>query len=92
MFFEGRESVVGIATRYRLDGPGIESRWGAKFSAHIQTGPGAQPASYKVDTGCLFPGIKRLERDVYHPPRLASGLKKEYSYTPTSPLCLHGVL
>ena len=27
----GRESVVGIATRYGLDGPGIESRWGRDF-------------------------------------------------------------
>jgi hypothetical protein len=25
-------SSVGIATRYRLDGPGIESRWGRGFS------------------------------------------------------------
>ena len=24
-------SVVGIATRYELDGPGIESRWGRDF-------------------------------------------------------------
>ena len=24
----GRDSSVGIATRYGLDGPGIESRWG----------------------------------------------------------------
>jgi hypothetical protein len=28
----GRDSVVGIATRYGLDGPGIESRWGRDFS------------------------------------------------------------
>jgi hypothetical protein len=27
----GRESSVGIATRYGLDGPGIESRWGRDF-------------------------------------------------------------
>jgi hypothetical protein len=27
-FNVGRDIVVGIATRYRLDGPGIESRWG----------------------------------------------------------------
>jgi hypothetical protein len=27
----GRDSVVGIATRYGLDGPGIESRWGRDF-------------------------------------------------------------
>jgi hypothetical protein len=24
----GRDSAVGIATRYELDGPGIEFRWG----------------------------------------------------------------
>ena len=28
---EGRNSAVGIATRYRLDGPGIESRWWKDF-------------------------------------------------------------
>ena len=39
----GPGSVVGIATGYGLDGPGIESRWGARFSAHIQTGPRAHP-------------------------------------------------
>ena len=27
----GRDSSVGIATRYRLDGPGIESRCGRDF-------------------------------------------------------------
>ena len=27
----GRDGVVGIATRYGLDGPGIESRWGEIF-------------------------------------------------------------
>ena len=32
--------VVGIATRYDLVGAGIESRWEARFSAHVQTGPG----------------------------------------------------
>ena len=26
-----RDSAVGIATRYGLDGPGIESRWGRDF-------------------------------------------------------------
>jgi hypothetical protein len=26
-----RDSAVGIATRYGLDGPGIESRWGDIF-------------------------------------------------------------
>jgi hypothetical protein len=27
----GLDSSVGIATRYGLDGPGIESRWGRDF-------------------------------------------------------------
>jgi hypothetical protein len=27
----GRDSVVGIATHYELDGPGNESRWGRDF-------------------------------------------------------------
>ena len=41
----GRDSSVGIASRYGLDGPGIESRWVARFSTPAQTGPGAHPAS-----------------------------------------------
>jgi len=49
--------VVNIATGYRLDGPGIESRWGARFSAPVQTGPGAHPVSCTMDTGS-FPGVK----------------------------------
>ena len=27
----GRDGSVGTATRYELDGPGIESRWGRDF-------------------------------------------------------------
>jgi hypothetical protein len=53
-----RDSVVGIATRYGLDGLGIESRWGggAGFSAPVQTDPGTHPASYIMGTGSLSPG------------------------------------
>jgi hypothetical protein len=29
--FMSRDSVVGLATRYGLEGPGIESRWGKIF-------------------------------------------------------------
>jgi hypothetical protein len=50
-------SVVGIAADYGMDGPGIESRWRARFSAPVQTGPGAHPASRKMGTGS-FPGVK----------------------------------
>jgi hypothetical protein len=31
----GRDSSVGIATGYGLDGPGIESRWKVRFSAPV---------------------------------------------------------
>ena len=44
-FLVGRDNLVGIATRYELDGPGVESRWGARFPALVQTGCGAHPAS-----------------------------------------------
>jgi len=50
----GRDSSVGIATRYGLDGPGIEFRWVARFSASIQTGPGAHPASNTMGTGSFL--------------------------------------
>ena len=53
----GPGSVVGIATGYGLDGPGIESRWGARFSAPLQTGPGVHPASCTMGAG-FFPGVK----------------------------------
>jgi hypothetical protein len=46
----GWDSSVGIVACYRLDGPGIGSWWGTRFSAHIQTGLGAHPASYTVGT------------------------------------------
>ena len=48
-------SVVGIATAYGLEGPGIESRWEARFSALVQAGPKAQPASWLQ----WVPGLSR---------------------------------
>jgi hypothetical protein len=53
----GCGSSVRIATGYGLDGPGIESQWGAKFSAPVQTGPRAHPASCIMGTGS-FPEVK----------------------------------
>jgi hypothetical protein len=41
-----RHRSVSITTRYGLDGQGIESRLGARFSATVQACPGANPASY----------------------------------------------
>ena len=53
----GPGSIVGIATGCGLDGPGIESRWGVRFSPPVQTVPGAHPASCTLCTGS-FLGVK----------------------------------
>jgi hypothetical protein len=52
----GPGGSVDIETGYGLDGPGIESQWGARFSAPVQTGPGAHPACCAMGTGS-FPGV-----------------------------------
>ena len=62
----GRDSSVGIANRYGLDGPGIDSRWGRNFPHLSRTAPGAHPASYTMGTGS-FPGVKWSGRGVDHP-------------------------
>jgi hypothetical protein len=83
----GRDSVVGIATRYGLQGPGIETRWGARFSTPVQTGPGAYPASCTMGTGS-FPGVKRPGRGVDHPPSSSAEVKEIeelYLYSPSVP-------
>jgi hypothetical protein len=74
--YRGRDSSVGIATGYGLDGPGIESRWGARFFAYVKTGPGAHPASCTMGTGS-FPGVKRPGRGADHPPPSSAEVKKE---------------
>ena len=67
----GRDSALGIATCYELDGPEIESR----FPAAVQTGPGFHTASCTMGTGS-FTGVKWPGRDDDHPPHLVSRLKK----------------
>jgi len=54
---------------------------GARFSAHVQTGPEAHPASYVMGTG-YFPGVKQPRRDDCLP-NLKPRLKKEKSFTST---------
>jgi len=68
---------IHLWIRYGLDGPGIESRCGARFSAPFQAGPGAHPASYTIGTGTL-PGVKRGRGVALTThPNLAPRLKKE---------------
>ena len=71
----GRGSSVGIATRYRLYSPGIESRCGVSFSESVQTDRGAHPASYTMGTGS-FPGVKLPMRGVNHPPSSTAEVKE----------------
>jgi hypothetical protein len=51
--FVCRDSVVVNVTRYRLDGPG-SNPGGTRFSALVQTDPGANLASYKMCTESLY--------------------------------------
>ena len=59
----------------------------ARFSAPVQTGPGAHPASYAMSTGS-FPGVKRPGRGVDHPAPSSAGVKERvelYLYSPSEP-------
>jgi len=84
--------VFGIATGYGLDGPGIESRWGARFPALVQTGPGAHPASCTLGTRS-FPGVKsgRGVTLTPHPTSSAVGHERVelYLYSPYGPYGLY---
>jgi len=82
-----RDSSAGIATRYGLDGPGLESRWGIRFSAPVHTGSEAHPASYTIGAGS-FTGVKRPGRGVDQPPPYNARVKERvelYVYSPSGP-------
>ena len=87
----GRNSSVGIASHYGLDGPGIESLQGARLSAPVQTCPGAYPASYAMGTGSLSRGQSGRGGTLTTHLHLAPRSKKEQSYTSTPPLGHHGL-
>ena len=53
----GPGSSVGIATELRAGRSGDQIPVGARFPAHVQTGPGSHPASCTMGTGS-FPGVK----------------------------------
>ena len=58
-----------------------------RFSAPVQTGPGAHPASYTMGTGS-FPGVKRPRRGVDHPTTSRAEMKERvelYLYSPSGP-------
>jgi hypothetical protein len=55
----GQDSRVSIATLYGLDGPGIKSQWGARFSTSVQTSLGAHLASVYKGYQVSFLGVER---------------------------------
>ena len=60
---------------------------GARFSASVQTGPGAHPASCTMDTGS-FPVVKRPGSGADHPPppkRRGHERVGLYLYSPSVP-------
>ena len=77
----GWDKTVGIGrSRDRIPA-------GARFSAPIQTGPGALPASNTIGTGS-FPRVKRPRRGVDHPTPSSAEVKeriKLYLYSPSGP-------
>jgi len=68
----GRDSSVGIATRYGLDCPGIESQWGRDFPHPSR--PALGP-THPMGTGS-FLGVKRPGRGLDHPPPSSAEVKE----------------
>jgi len=85
-------SVVGIATGYGLDGLGIEKKIpvGARFSAPVQTGPEAHPASCTMDTGS-FPRVKSGRGVTLTPHPLLVPLSRKTRAIPLLPLWAYGL-
>ena len=71
----GPGSVVGITTGYRLDGPGIESRWGRDLPPLSRPVWGPPSPLYKGY--CVFPvGKERPGRDTDPSPSSSAVVKK----------------
>jgi hypothetical protein len=73
----GWYSSVGIATRYGLDGPRVPIAVKSTFSAPVQTGTKAHPASYTKGTESLYRGYSSRGVALPTHPHPAPRLKKE---------------
>ena len=84
----GRDSSVGIATHYGLNRLGIESWWGRDFP-HPSIPPLGPSQPLYNRHRVSFPGVKRSEHGVDHPPHLEP--RSEYSCLSSPSLGLHGL-
>jgi len=78
------QSVERLATDWTVRG---SIQVGTRFSAPVQTDPGAHPASYTMGTGS-FQGVKRSGRGVDHPLTSNAEVKERvglYIYYPSGP-------
>jgi hypothetical protein len=82
----GHDSVIGIATHCKLDGPWIKTQSGEIFHTHPQWLEG--PPSPLYNAYRIF-AQKKAVRVWHWQPHLAERLQKEYSYTCNHPLSLH---
>jgi hypothetical protein len=86
-----RGSVVGIATRYGLEGPGIESQWGEIFRTcpdRLRGPPSLLYNGYRV-----FPGGKRGRGVMLTThPLLVPWLRKSWAIPPLTVWVLLGLL
>jgi hypothetical protein len=84
-----RDSSVGIATGYGLDGPGTESRWDRNFSHKSR--PALGPPRLLYNGYRVFLGDEAAGSWCWPPTPFSAEVKKEYSYT-SIPSGLSGVL
>jgi hypothetical protein len=76
----GRDSSVGISTRYGLGGPGIESRWGGEI---FRTRPYPPWGPYSLlynGHRVSFSGVKRPGSGVNHPPPSSAEVKENVEF------------
>jgi hypothetical protein len=84
----GRDSIAGIAALYGLDGPAIESWWGARFFSPVQTGRRAQSSLLYNGYQVSLSGVKQPGHGVAHPPPSSAEVKERvylYLYSTCGP-------
>jgi hypothetical protein len=83
LVYSEKGNPVGTVTRYGLDGPGMESRWGRDFPlpSRPALGPNQPPIQW-------VPGVKRPGSGADHPPSSSARVKERvelYLYSPSGP-------